>query len=175
MRLFVDIFDLLALCAVDLALRVQLKLKSPISWCPAEQHISGEEHMESIWDSGEAEWCESWSAPKAFQLDRMLTTEECSSILVPNIPGPHEARRWLQGCRTNFSRGDDYGFLYRSPAFYGFTGRTKKKKVQRKAKVPQCELSEDIVRYHWGAKTAKWADNATERKIIWLLIVGNSP
>lgn len=42
----------------------------------------------------------------------------------------------------------------------------RKKKVQRKAQVPQCELSEAIVRYHWGAKAAKWADNATERKII---------
>lgn len=46
---------------------------------------------------------------------------------------------------------------------------------QRKAQVPKCELSEDIIRYHWGAKTAKWADNAIERKIIRLLFVGNSP
>lgn len=44
--------------------------------------------------------------------------------------------------------------------------QVERKKVQRKAQVPQSELSEDIVRYHWGAKAAKWADNATERKII---------
>lgn len=72
------------------------------------------------------------------------------------------------------SRADvDYGFLYRSPAFYGFTGRAKK--VQRKAQVPKCELWEDVIRYHWGAKTAKWADNAIERKIIRFLFVGNGP
>lgn len=142
MRLFVDIFDLLGLCAVDLALCVQLKDKSPISWCPAEQHISGEEHMESIWDSGEAEWCASWSAPNAFQSDKMLTTEESRSILVTNIPGPHEARGWQQGWRTTLNRGNVFhGFLYGPPVFYGFTGRAKK--VQRKAQVPKCELSEE--------------------------------
>lgn len=58
------------------------------------------------------------------------------------------------------------GFYTDLRRFMGSQVERKKKKVQRKAKVPQCQLSEDIVRYHWGAKTAKWADNATERKII---------
>lgn len=47
----------------------------------------------------------------------------------------------------------------------------REKKVQRKPQVPKYE---DVVRYHCGAKTAKEADNAMERKIIRFLFVGNS-
>lgn len=101
----------------------------------------------------------------------MLTIEPSRSILVTDIPAPPEVRRGHQDGRTNISGGDvACAFLYRSPAFYGFTVQAEKK-VQRKPSVPKCE---DVVRYHCGAKPAKEADNAIERKIIRFLFVGNS-